>query len=733
MTWCRWNGTAKPRWTLKDYPAPRPLYNLPELLAAPEKSVLIVEGEKCVQAAQKLSDRFTVTTWSGGAGRWKETDWTPLKNRTVVLLPDADEPGRDAMTKIAPRLRKRGCKVTMLESKGDLPQGYDIADAVEELGPNGATKWVRDLIKKAVAQAQQDEAAAGPDGAKTEIAAGAQAGDAAAGDANQQNRDPAPEPAAQASADAGEGGWQEELLKACENDPCAPFEDDALKALKKENQAEWQRLRAKLKAVKAVSITDLDACMKDDGAALDGRLQGHDVEFVDPEPHADPQDGNALLSDLKAMILKFTYLPDEVATAVAPWIVFTWMHDALEYSPYLNITSASPECGKTQLGMLLNLTVRRPEMTTGRPTPAVLYHKIEKSCPTVILDEADNYLKEYPELRGALNGGTEKETAYRDICEGEEHEVRRFSSFCPKVISGIRGLDPTTLSRCIMIQMERKSPQIKLPSLRKRSLRKSGDLDAFENTKARIVRWLTDNGTAVLNAMDEIEFSDSFSDRQRDGWEAQFAIARTVGGEWPDLARKTALHVIGNQGDSVDRGEELIKDIYAIFQQLDAETDNANEPRLDRISTDQLIQELCKLPNGRWEHYRNDRPITGSGLGHLLGRFEIKSDRMRIGSGKPVRGYYRKAFDKTFSNYIDQAHEDSGGTLEQSASSKDYSDFQSGTREDACFASNPAQTQAGSGLFQRSTSKTDRGAIGRKRVSRRATKPLTFSDEGRDR
>ena len=45
--------------------------------------------------------------------------------------------------------------------------------------------------------------------------------------------------------------------------------------------------------------------MKDDGAALDGRSQGHAVD-VDPEPRADPQDGAALLGDIKATILKFS-------------------------------------------------------------------------------------------------------------------------------------------------------------------------------------------------------------------------------------------------------------------------------------------------------------------------------------------------------------------------------------------------------------------------------------------
>ena len=99
---------------------------------------------------------------------------------------------------------------------------------------------------------------------------------------------------------------------------------------------------------------------------------------------------------------------------------------------------------------------------------------------------------------------------------------------------------------------------------------------------------------------------------------------------------------------------------------------------------------------------------TGLSRDPVWGVFSAALASSPIGPGKPVRGYYRKAFDKTFSAYIDQAHKDSSGTLEQSASSKDSNDFQSGTRDDACSTSNPAQTQAGSGLFQRSTSSPDR-------------------------
>ena len=43
-----WNGT---RWVLKAMPAPRPLFNLPAVLEGPTKSVVVAEGERCVDPA----------------------------------------------------------------------------------------------------------------------------------------------------------------------------------------------------------------------------------------------------------------------------------------------------------------------------------------------------------------------------------------------------------------------------------------------------------------------------------------------------------------------------------------------------------------------------------------------------------------------------------------------------------------------------------------------------------
>jgi putative DNA primase/helicase len=102
----------------------RPLYHLPELLADPAAPVLVVEGEKC---AEVPVPGYVLTTWAGGANAVRHTDWSPLKDRNVVVWPDHDEPGIAAAREILEFVQQ--AKVLGIKDK---PQGWGIADAQGE-------------------------------------------------------------------------------------------------------------------------------------------------------------------------------------------------------------------------------------------------------------------------------------------------------------------------------------------------------------------------------------------------------------------------------------------------------------------------------------------------------------------------------------------------------------------------------------------------------------------------
>lgn len=131
------------KWQAKSLPKPRPLYGLHRLSAATTARVLIVEGEKAADAALTLGLPHVVVSWAGGASAIETADWQPMAGREVDLWPDNDEPGRNAMARLAPILHKLGCKIRTINPTGQ-PEGWDVADAVDEGWDRAAViRWVR--------------------------------------------------------------------------------------------------------------------------------------------------------------------------------------------------------------------------------------------------------------------------------------------------------------------------------------------------------------------------------------------------------------------------------------------------------------------------------------------------------------------------------------------------------------------------------------------------------------
>ena len=121
-----WNGAE---WIWKAPPAPRPLLNLSRIRSDPG-TVLIVEGEKAADAAAKLYLKAVVTTWPSGCKAIEKADWSPLKGRRVILWPDADQVGQQAMDRLAQLLLRLPVdRVQMLTPPADVPEGWDLADA----------------------------------------------------------------------------------------------------------------------------------------------------------------------------------------------------------------------------------------------------------------------------------------------------------------------------------------------------------------------------------------------------------------------------------------------------------------------------------------------------------------------------------------------------------------------------------------------------------------------------
>lgn len=136
----RWTGSG---WVWNMDGVQRIPYGLPALVNRLDASpVFVPEGEKKADALIGLGKR--ATTWAGGAGNWRMTDWSALKGEWVVLLADNDPAGEMAMVG---GVDNRGkwvdglashllgiCKgIKYAEAPGEArPAKWDVADAVAE-------------------------------------------------------------------------------------------------------------------------------------------------------------------------------------------------------------------------------------------------------------------------------------------------------------------------------------------------------------------------------------------------------------------------------------------------------------------------------------------------------------------------------------------------------------------------------------------------------------------------
>src|SRR6266571_2368378 len=129
------------------------------------------------------------------------------------------------------------------------------------------------------------------------------------------------------------------------------------------------------------------------------------------EPWPEPVDGKSLLDELRQFLKLFVILPQWAAETLALWIVHTYAFELRDVSTYLGIESPEKRCGKTTLLTVLSELVNRPVVVANISSPA-FFRVIEETRPTLMIDEADTLLQGNDELRGILNSGYSRKTAY---------------------------------------------------------------------------------------------------------------------------------------------------------------------------------------------------------------------------------------------------------------------------------------------------------------------------------
>jgi putative DNA primase/helicase len=183
------------------------------------------------------------------------------------------------------------------------------------------------------------------------------------------------------------------------------------------------------------------------------------VTFIDDDdaPWPEAVNGGSLLDGLAATYRRYVVLPAGGADTLALWTVHTHALEVATVSPILTLQSPAKRCGKTTtLHILASVVAHALPCSTIRP--AAIFRTVERYRPTLILDEADTYLSpQHDDIRGILNSGHTRATAFVIRTAGDDHEPRRFSTWCPKAIALIGALPPTLADRSITLRLQRKA------------------------------------------------------------------------------------------------------------------------------------------------------------------------------------------------------------------------------------------------------------------------------------
>jgi hypothetical protein len=354
-----------------------------------------------------------------------------------------------------------------------------------------------------------------------------------------------------------------------------------------------------------------------------------------------------ILEGVRAFLSRYIVFSNEAqAPAVTLWVAHTWVIDAFYYTPYLHVSSPVRECGKSRLFGCLKHLCPNPWLAIS-PSEAVLFRKIHRDSPTILLDEIDTVFSDKTDpnkegVRAVLNAGFER-GATVPRCHGQSHELKEFSVFCPKAFAGIGNIPETVASRSIKIPMVRRRKEQEVAKFRKRDVEQ-----AALPIRRALQAWSSDNRVIAELYAARPEMPSGLGDRSEDICEPLLAIADMVGADWPALAR-TALVLLRDKGDT---DEEETK-----IQLLAACREIRQTWKRDHISSKDLLDELVNRDGEPWAVWWKKDIDAGNTKGpaarlaKLLKPFGIIPRTIRE-DGATLKGYPWSAFNEAFDCYL---------------------------------------------------------------------------------
>ena len=569
--------------TMPDCPNGTPLYNLHNLAIHPTAIVYLVEGEKCVDALTKLN---LLATTSGGATSDDKADWQPLAGREVIAWADNDNAGLEYVKRATQKLMALNATVKHIEINAlNLPIKGDCVDWLESFNQhhgNIATKADIEAlpIKTDTIQALVSD-----------------------------------------------------CLLVSDVKVLPPTDDEVIRWLSTLKPIEYDRVRNDQARILKIQIKTLDSLVK---TRRDSSYQGNSP-FTDIEPWHEEVEPAKLLDEITATIQRFIVLDKYQAQTAALWISACWFIDVIDCAPLALINAPERACGKTQLLTVMANLAPKAAQASGI-SPSVLFRMIEAYQPTLFIDEIETVLKDNEDLRGLINAGHTRDSAYvwRSVAKGDDFEPKRFTVWGMKAVAGINAIKiaETVTSRSIVFELRRKTSSETVERLRRAEPR------LFETIASKLARFAEDFSNKLSQARPDLP--DALGDREQDNFEPLLQVAFVAGGHWPATALNAALTLSGATHTHISTASELLADIQEIFE----------AKSLLKISTNDLITALCEDTEKSWVTYNRGKQLTPRQLSNKLKDYGIASKTIRINGYETAKGFECEQFNDAFERYL---------------------------------------------------------------------------------
>jgi Protein of unknown function (DUF3631) len=377
----------------------------------------------------------------------------------------------------------------------------------------------------------------------------------------------------------------------------------------------------------------LKFCKKGNGESAEQFADRMNAKFGD-KPNA-----QELFQRAERFLARFVCYPSEHAqVAHVLWIGHAHCMDAWESTPRIAFLSPEPASGKTRALEISELLVPNP-VEAINVTPAYLFRKVggEDGPPTILFDEIDTVFgpkaKENEEIRGLLNAGHRRgAVAGRCVVKGKTVETEEIPAYCAVALAGLGWLPDTLLSRSVIIRMRRRHAGERVESYRRRVHSREG-----HHLRDALAAWaagaVDDLGKAYPDMPEGVE------DRDADVWEPLLAIADSIGGGWPERARRAAVSLVSDAKDAEPSlGIRLLADCKTVLGEADA------------IFTHIILKALHDLAEAPWSDLKG-KPLNDRGLALRLRQYGIKSKQVRIGE-TTLKGYERADFIDVWKRYL---------------------------------------------------------------------------------